>query len=119
MQQSTEKIRSWFDRHRQKELRIRKEEDDDLDEARIRLEDVEVVQHHDTDGYLSSQAVLLKGEGTVVAAHGEEPLPGRTFEISLTDRWFSAADDCSLHLNTVRGSYHIEIINSKQSNPDW
>lgn len=112
MQQSTETIRRWFDRHRQKELWIRKEEGGDLDVSRLRLEDVEFVQHQDAEGYLSAQAVLVKGDGTIAAADGEQPLPGRTFEIALTDRWFSAADDSSLHLSTERGSYRIEVVDS-------
>lgn len=110
MKQSPDKIRNWFDRHKQKELQIRKEENGDRDVSTITLEDVEFVQHHDVDGYLPSQAVVLKGEGTVLAADGEKPLPGKTYEIALTDQWFSAADERSLHLSTERGTYLIEVI---------
>ena len=114
VKQSPEKIRSWFDRHRQKELRIRKDEDGDLDVSRIRLEDVEFIQYHGTDDYLSPQAILLKGEGTVAVVDGEEPIPGGTYEISLDDPWFSAAHDSSLHLSTDRASYLIEVMDSAE-----
>ncbi|NMB02911.1 MAG: hypothetical protein GX971_15535, partial [Firmicutes bacterium] len=65
-------------------------------------------RHEDTEDYLSSQALLLLGEGTIATESGIEELPGQTYEIALTDRWFSAIDDYSLHLSTERGSYAIE-----------
>lgn len=110
MTQSPEKIRSWLDAHRDEELRIWKLEDGQENRARIHLEDVQLVQHHDTDDYLSDQALLLKGRGTVETPAGEALLPGQTFEISLTDQWFSAADEHSLQLSTERGSYRIERV---------
>lgn len=109
MKQSPENIRAWLEAHKDQVLKIEKEEDGDLDQATIRLQDVEYVEHHDTDDYLSDQALLLKGEGTVRAAEGEAKLPAGIYEIALTDQWFSASDDQSLHLSTERGSYRIEV----------
>jgi hypothetical protein len=107
MQQSPEQILSWLKAHQGQELRIEKTGGGDLDLCTIRLEDVELVEHQDAEGYLSPQALLLKGKGVVNTAQGGGPLPGQTFEIPLAGRWFSAADRRMLHLSTERTSYHI------------
>lgn len=109
MDQSPEKIQKWLDEHKNMILNIRKEEDGDLDSARMKLRDVKFVSHEDTDDYLSAQAFLLMGEGSIKTDAGREELPAQTFEIALTDKWFSAVDDQSLHLSTERGSYAIEL----------
>lgn len=109
MQQSPEKLKTWLEAHKDQVLKIQKEEDDDLDQATIKLQEVEYAEHHDTDDYLAVQALLLKGEGTVLAGEGEAKLPAGIYEIALTDQWFSASDDKSLHLSTERGSYRIEV----------
>lgn len=111
MDQSPEKIQKWLDEHKNMVLNIRKEEDGDLDSARMRLKDVKFVRHEDTDDYLSDQAFLLIGEGSIDTDTGPEEVPAQTFEIALTDRWFSAVDNHGLHLNTERGSYAIELEN--------
>lgn len=109
MEQSPEKIRKWLEQHKDQVLSIRKEEDGDQDSARIKLKDVKYVNHKDTDDYLSDQAFLLLGEGTITTDTGVEEIPGHTYEIALTDKWFSAVDDYSIHLSTERGSYAIEL----------
>lgn len=108
VQKPPEQILSWFAEHQDQKLRIEKSEDGDLDVCTIKLEAIQVVEHRDAEGYLSPQALLLKGKGTVNTAQGKEPLPGEGFEIPLTGRWCSAADRRTLHLSTERGSYRIE-----------
>lgn len=109
MDKSPEKVQQWFEAKKDKVLKITKVEDGDHDLATIKLKDVNLVRHEDYDDYLSSQALLLLGEGTVATGAGREMLPYETFEIALTDQWTSRADENSLHLQTERGSYTIEL----------
>src|SRR5690606_36692269 len=107
VQQSPEQILSWFAEHQYQKVRSENTDDGDVDVCNIKLEAIQVVEHRDAEGYLSPQALLLKGKGTVNTAQGNEPLPGEGFEIPLTGRWCSAADRRTLHLSTERGSYRI------------
>jgi hypothetical protein len=108
VQQSQEEIKKWLEEHKEQVLKITKVENGDLDLAAIKLKGVSFVQHRHTDDYLSTQALLLRGEGTVSTPHGRESLPGAAFEIALTDNWDGRRDGNSLHLKTERASYTIE-----------
>lgn len=109
MHQSPDTLRQWLQDNKDRLLIIRKEEDGHLDRITIRLHDVDLVHHNDTDDYLSDQALLLKGEGTVSTDQGLAPLPSSTFEISLTDQWSVASNHRRLQLQTERGNYSIEL----------
>ncbi len=109
MHQSPDKIQQWLQDNKDRVLTIRKEEDGHLNKITIRLQDVDMVHHQDTDDYLSDQALLLKGEGTVSIDGGTAPLPSDTFEISLTDQWSASSNHRSLQLQTERGNYSIEL----------
>ena len=74
MQQSQEEIKKWLEQHKEQVLKITKVENGDLDLAAIKLKGVSFVQHRHTDDYLSTQALLLRGEGTVSTPHGRESL---------------------------------------------
>ncbi len=109
MLQSPNTLRQWLEQNKDRELIIRKEEDGRQNRITIRLQDVDMVQHNDTDDYLSEQALLLRGPGTVRTGEGLEPLPSDVFEISLTDRWSASANHRSLQLQTERAEYSIEL----------
>ncbi|MCK9525479.1 MAG: hypothetical protein M0R49_06080 [Limnochordia bacterium] len=109
MSQSPDKLQKWLQDNKDRVLTIQKEEDGHLDRITIRLRDVDMVRHQDTDDYLSDQALLLIGEGTVRTSGGRAPLPSGTFEISLTDHWSVSSNHRSLQLQTERGNYSIEL----------
>ncbi|HKM43621.1 MAG TPA: hypothetical protein VJZ70_06475 [Limnochordia bacterium] len=109
MNQSPDKLQQWLQENKDRVLNIRKEEDGHQDRVTIRLRDVDMVRHQDTDNYLSDQALLLRGEGTVSTESGMAPLPSDTFEISLTDQWSVALNHRSLQLQTERGHYSIDL----------
>lgn len=102
-------LRQWLEENKDRELIIRKEEDGQENRITIRLQDIDMVQHHDTDDYLSDQALLLQGPGTVRTDEGLEPLPADAFEISLTDKWSARSDHRKLQLITERADYSIEL----------
>ncbi len=105
---STADLKRWLKGNSGRVLEIEKEEDGILDTTALRLSDVVLIRHHDTDDYLSDHALLLKGEGVVAADAGSEPLPYAFFEIALTDQWSARAEPGRLALQTERGSYVIK-----------
>jgi hypothetical protein len=106
--QSPIQIQKWLDRYKNQVLKITKVEKGDLDEASIKLRQADLIEHEDTDDYLSPQALLLMGEGTIMTDAGRIPLPQQTYEIALTGHWTSHFDEHSLQLHTERGTYTIE-----------
>ncbi len=108
MNQSPDQIQKWLDSRKNQVLKITKVEEGDLDKASIRLRQVNLVEHDDIDDYLSAQALLLMGEGTIKTDEGSAPLPRQTYEIALTDQWTSESDEKRLRVYTERGTYTIE-----------
>ena len=70
MLQSPNTLRQWLEENKDRELIIRKEEDA-AEQNHYPLQDVDMVQHNDTDDYLSEQALLLR-----VPARCVQGLPG-------------------------------------------
>lgn len=112
MFESPPDLERWLKDNRSRVLEIEKEEDGVLDTATLRLSDVVLIRHHDTDDYLSDQALLLKGKGVVATEDGNESLPFAFFEIALTDQWSAQAQPDGLALKTKRGSYLIRTKNA-------
>ncbi|MEK0315843.1 hypothetical protein [Cohnella sp. 56] len=104
-------VTEWLEAQVDKELLVSKQEDDDLDEVRIRLGSVEhrAAKENALDDYTDSAALLLRGMGTVVTEGREAALPMDTFEIPLEGLSLTeTADDAAL-LVTERARYKIEI----------
>ncbi|NLY11771.1 MAG: hypothetical protein GX020_08835 [Firmicutes bacterium] len=117
MTKSPNKIKDWLEQQKNRVIKISKEENGDFDSAKMKLKDVDFVRHQDTEDYLSAQSLVLLGEGTIETDFGNEELPSQTFEIALTDSWFSAIDERGLHLRTERGNYEIELeLNPYETN---
>lgn len=112
MNKSPNKIREWLNLNKDNLLKIKKEEDGDVDLAELKLEKVDLVEHKDYDNYLSAQALLLNGEGNITTDFGKVPLPYDVFEISLTDQWSVETTGNIMYLHTERGNYTIEAKNS-------
>ncbi len=112
MFKSPSDLEDWLKDNKSKVLEIEKEEDGVVDTASLRLSDVVLIRHHDTDDYLSDQALLLKGEGMVGTEDGSESLPYAFFEIALTEQWSAQAQPERLTLKTERGHYLIKAKNA-------
>lgn len=111
MDDSLDKIWSWFTEQKGQLVRISKEEDSDKDKAELRLQEVALIPHKDRDEYLSSQAFLLSGKGRVLGENGSAPLPYDFYEVPLTDRWSFETSGLTLKLKTERATYIIKVAN--------
>lgn len=108
MDKSPDNILNWLTANQNSMMTITKNEDDDQDIAELKLKDVNLIHNNDPNNYLSAQALLLIGVGTVETNFGKVPLPDNVYEISLTDKWSVKADDNIMYLHTERGTYTIE-----------
>ncbi len=109
MNDSPVKINEWLNLNINNLLTIKKEEDGDIDLAELKLEKIDLVQQKGHENYLSPQALLLSGKGSVITDIGKAPLPYDVFEIPLTDQWSAEIENSTLHLSTERGIYVIEV----------
>lgn len=109
MDKSVTRVLQWLNSNKNHLLKIKKEEDQDLDLTELTLKDVNLVNHQDHDHYLSAQALLLNGEGNITTAYGKSALPYDVFEIPLTDQWSVSTTDHGMRLHTERGIYTIEV----------
>ena len=95
MDQSPIQIQKWLDRYKNQVLKITKVEKGDLDEASIKLRQADLIEHEDTDDYLSPQALLLMGEGTIMTDAGRIPLHSRLMKL------LSQATGQAISMNTA------------------
>lgn len=104
----------WFDSYRNQPIHIVKEEQDDIDEIQLELSEAGLARsaRPDPDGYVASQALLLRGKGIVRNGGHEAPLPQDVYEIALEGNWESRTQQSNLIIQTGRAVYTI----SKPSN---
>lgn len=111
MAKSPDTLVKWFKNNENNLLKIMKKEEGSHDYVELDLENAIVVLHKDQDEYLSAQALILNGKGTIKTDLGTEILPYDFYEIALTDTWSSETADTNLYLHTERGSYEISAEN--------
>lgn len=80
-----QEVCGWFEANLEKNILIKKEEQNDIDQIEMELRDVGLMSHSDTfDDYLSPQAILLQGSGFIIQLDDEKnPLPRDSYEIPL------------------------------------
>lgn len=99
-----------------KEIKIIKDEANDIDETIISLENVSYKENlHRIDDYEPKYELRLTGSGFIENDEGEfEPLPNSVYEIALDDETEYRFKDNKFHLKTDRGTYSIQIMSPKE-----
>ncbi|MDD9265408.1 hypothetical protein ACFPES_00020 [Paenibacillus sp. GCM10023248] len=106
-----QEVCGWFEANLDKNILIKKEEQNDIDQVEIALQDVGLMSHSDSiDDYLSPQAILLHGSGFIFQLDDDkQPLPGDSFEIPLNGNFHGYQDENGMEINTEAASYSIKI----------
>lgn len=106
MEKATEWIRSQARTH--PVFMIRKHEYHDVDEVRMRIDEIELSRNAfaDVDDYVAKQALLLRGEGAFVGQI-DAPLPEDTYEIALAEPCLIEQEGSSLRITTHRATYTV------------
>jgi len=104
-------LADWLEANTDKEIRIRKREQDDTDEVRIGLEGFELSGDRTDaiDDYTKGSALVLRGSGSTATDNGEAPLPSDTFEIPLEGLAVVSAGDGELVIRTERARYELTL----------
>ncbi|MWV43178.1 hypothetical protein GRF59_06000 [Paenibacillus sp. HJL G12] len=104
-------IQEWLEKHLQKTILIRKEEQGDLDETRVLLEGVEYKENVSTiDDYAEGSSLILHGPGKVLNEQGDIPLPQNTFQIYVDGLADCQAGEDGITMKTDRAKYFISEI---------
>jgi hypothetical protein len=111
MEMSTQEICSWFEANIEKSIWIEKEEQTDLDRIELAVQEVGFLDHSETeDPYLPSQAIVLRGVGTIQNQEGEKQrLPQDYYEIPLDGSVKGVENNNGLEIQTERAHYSIKI----------
>jgi hypothetical protein len=113
MEQKTQ-LTNWLETQVARNLLIEKKEDGDLDRVELNLEKVSIgrLEEKDPDEYVSREAILLHGEGTIRSGGHEGPLPLDAYEIPITNSLTTSAMGNSMEITTERAIYTIQPQNS-------
>lgn len=111
MKHSLKEVSQWLDSHKQQELTIEKRELDDVDQIRLTVDSVELLDGNNCsiDDYLACQALLLRGNGVIVTDIEEAPLPGGSFSIPLESLREAEVQERQIVLENERGTYTITV----------
>lgn len=110
MNERLQPIMDWLDEHIGGSLHIRKVEQGDTDEIRMKLEHkgIHADHIHALDDYTGGPVLFLRGEGQVLQPDGVElPLPQDTFIIPVEDIMQTRMDSRTVTLETGRARYEI------------
>lgn len=110
MNERLQPIMDWLDGHMGKSLNIRKMEQGDTDEVRLKLEHKGVHDDHThaLDDYTGGPVLFLRGEGQVIQPGGAElPLPEDTFLIPVEEIRQTRMDGRTITVETGRARYDI------------
>jgi len=103
--------KAWLEQKTGETLLIRKEEREDIDETRVRLESVEYDETVPTfDDYAEGSSLILHGAGNVVSGDGELPLPRDQYQIYVDGQFDCNPDANGLSLTTGRAKYRISVL---------
>lgn len=112
MNESLQLITDWLEDRMGRNLHIRKEEQEDIDEVHLKLESksIENDRTHASDGYTGGPALTLRGEGRVIQPGGEQlPLPDNTFIIPVEEIKHARMAGQGMTIETERGRYDISL----------
>lgn len=92
------------------EITIEKQERDDLDKNKLKLEDVEIVrQLEDEDDYVDPYSIQLKGRGTVYQKDGKtSKLPLDSYQLPIHELHSIEASSEFLTIKTDRATYILK-----------
>lgn len=92
------------------EITIEKQEGDDLDKNKLKLQGVEIVrQLEDEDDYVDPYAIQLSGSGTVYQKNGKtSKLPLDSYQVPIHKLHSIEASDELLTVKTDRATYIIK-----------
>lgn len=103
-------VMDWLDEHMGRSLHIRKAEQGDTDEVRLKLEHTDIHDDHShaLDDYTGGPVLILQGEGRVIQPGGTElNLPGNTFLIPVENIMQARIDGQTMTVETGRARYDI------------
>lgn len=109
MSTDVSRITEWLEAHYDQTLMIRKQEADNVDETRIKLENAVTAVRNEThpEDFTAEQSFLLKGRGAVIVNGEEIPMPNDLYEIPYDGPLAFTVEEEGLHLTTDRASYRI------------
>ncbi|MCJ8014849.1 hypothetical protein MUG84_24500 [Paenibacillus sp. KQZ6P-2] len=111
MSESLNSITEWLDKHIQKTILIRKEEQGDLDETRVMLEGTEYKERVPSiDDYAEGNSLILHGSGSVLNKMGDFPLPTNSFQIYVDGLTECHIEEQHVSMKTDRAKYEISEI---------
>lgn len=106
-----QQVCGWFEANKEKNIMIKKEEQNDIDQIEIELQDVGLLSYSDTlDAYLSPQAIVLRGNGCIVTFDDEkQSLPEDSYEIPFMGNFHGIQNEQGMEIQTEVASYFITI----------
>lgn len=110
MNERLQPVMDWLDAHIGGHLHIRKEEQGDADEVRLKLEQKGIHDDHShaLDDYTGGPVLFLRGKGRVIQPNGMElPLPQDTFLIPVDEMKLARIDGQTMTVVTGRARYDI------------
>ncbi|MDU4696954.1 MAG: hypothetical protein E6Y08_14145 [Paenibacillus sp.] len=110
MNEQLQPVMDWLEAHIGGQLHIRKEEQGDTDEVKLKLEQKGIHEDHShaLDDYTGGPVLYLRGEGRVIQPNGSElPLPQDTFLIPVDELKQTRIDGHSISVETERARYDI------------
>lgn len=109
MSTDVSRITEWLEAHYDQTLMIRKQEADNVDETRIKLENAVTAVRNEThpEDFTAEQSLLLKGRGAVIVNGEEIPMPKDLYEIPYDGPLAFTFEEDGLNLTTDRASYRI------------
>lgn len=109
MEQPNGHILKWLESYTNHTIKIRKLENDDLDEVTFKLENVVEAVRNEThpDDYVAEHSIILKGEGKVLTNGEEVNLPDHIYEIPYDAVINGEQEGNGLLITTDRATYRI------------
>lgn len=105
IEEFNELLQKWNDQ----QIKIVKQEMDDIDEILLVLRGVSFTKGQSIDDYISRYALQLNGSGLIeTTMDNYESLPAETFEIPLEEEATYEFDGARFTISTSRGVYTIE-----------
>ncbi|WP_068774811.1 hypothetical protein [Paenibacillus sp. FJAT-26967] len=111
MDKQLQSVTDWLNENTNKAIRIKKEEQGDLDQVDLQLSQFEYREHQPDaiDDYTNGSALLLFGEGAVLNEGKREALPDNTFVIPLDGLNLAGVENEIVVLGTDRATYSLML----------
>lgn len=110
--ETIDSISRWLARHRGEHLDINSEDTVTGRHNRVRITLEEFFLRStppDPDNYVSSKELIVRGQGTISADRGSQPLPLDSFEIPLDESTAVGPKNGQLDIYTAKNTYSIRV----------